>query len=425
MDSLQQSTNIIESNTKRGLGDFIFGIFTLVVVLINSGYALTTSMYTLGTYVGAVYIAIMLIRKRYLERGRKLIFLCGVLVFMIISLVANLDIDGINEAVRVFVIVACGYTVAEVYTFPELTKAFCYLMRFSSIISILFYYAISTGVLTNSPVLTDGRDVEYYTCIIANIQKTDPLRNSGLFWEGGMLAAFCALWMLCEILFIEQAKWKRNIFLILGGLTISTTLSTSGYLYIILIILLIIAYGAFRERKIWQQIIFIVGVIAVISIFYHFEDVINYLVQFNSASFEKIINRNTSFTDRTNGPIVDLYIGLQHPFGVGFSHLNEIVKETSEKLFQKSLTARTSTLTYFFPAMGLVGGSIVNFQWLRFFSKANSSKIVCVVAGIIFAVLCTSTPLYSNCIFWIILFEGAESMNMMSSVQIIDQEGLL
>jgi hypothetical protein len=110
------------------------------------------------------------------------------------------------------------------------------------IISVFFYcfqlvglgeiiYSFATALNLPNPINTEG----YSNFIIFTYNRLHEFRNSGFFWEPGAYACFLTIVLLLN-LFLNNFKFDRRTKIILVG--IITTLSTTGYLAVLVIIFL-------------------------------------------------------------------------------------------------------------------------------------------------------------------------------------------
>ena len=398
----------IDYNSGRGKAGIVLD---LVIIILNSGFALTVGSSSTMIIVNAVYLLFsFVLHPKIKYQKRKSNFLILFLILMIATFVFNLDFGSAMEYLRIVELAFLAFYISCNYSNEELIKGYCMFMRVDAAISCAFYLLFTYASGISFPEFTNPSGISYYTCILGNINTSvlgsEFIRNSGVFWEGGMYAAFVAIWIIFEIQNSQRNKLSIAA-IILGLYTIYTTKSTSGYLYIILLLFLFIIHSTNGKRRLWQDIMLFLGLFVVIYAGSKMNDIIVSLSKTNASVFGKLIYKNASYTDRLYGPAADFIVCLKNPFGVGTGNVTEMVDATSQQIFGTGLTSRTSTLTYFFATFGFLSGILVNYQWIRYFVlevQQNADKIIIIA---LFVLLCSSTPLNSNLIFWIILFCGA------------------
>lgn len=385
-------------------------LITIIVVMLNTGFALTLGWETQMIFINVGYILLDSLFHGGTIRVLKNIriwFAC--VLFMAMTFVVQLDFGVAFEYGRIMIIMFCAYYITTVFSLEELVVGYCKCMRFIAVVSCTFWLAVRMFPTLPYPTFTNALEVEYYTCLLGNIRtslaEVGVVRNAGLFWEGGMYAALTTLWLICEI---EYLKHERNFWriIVLGMITIFTTNSTSGYLYMVLLMFLLFSHNSTGRRTIAQSLLLFTGFCAAILVVSRFESVIDVLVRYNSRAFTKIVTQNESFTDRVYGPLADIWTGITNPLGVGLQRLHDHVRQVARDLFDVSLGARTSTLTYFVAAHGPVCGIFVNWQWCRVFLNTIDSKLEKLIVITMFLILATSTPLHYTMVFWIAVFLG-------------------
>lgn len=395
--------SVNQKNNRR-----IRNIITLIIVILNSGFALTVGNSGMMILVNIIYLIYLIIfNKSIVVSKRQKNFLTLVMIFMGGTILVNLDLAAMNEYFRLIIMILLSFCIVGSYSCGGLLKGFCILMRVMSVCSCLLYIIVAHIPAINFPKITNALGTSYYTCIVGNIEaesrNIDFIRNSGVFWEGGMYAAIIALWLIIEIN-CNYKKKKTFLVLLLGVFTIYTTKSTTGYLYMALLIFAFICHTTNERRKLWQTAILIVGITMAVVLYFNYEELLLYLVDKNELVFNKLVLKNASYTDRFNGPVADLLVGFSNPLGVGTGHVTEIVNNMAVKVFNTELTSRTSTLTYFFAAFGVPMGVLVSWQGLKFFKNNILSKIDMMIAMGLFIIVTLSTPLNNNMLFWIFLF---------------------
>ena len=289
-------------------------VLTWVIILLNSGYALTVGNNRLLIVITALYLAadFFLFENRKKIGLNSFLFYCLLIFSMLISCIVNLDFTSLGEYIRLILLATTAYRVYMSYNVNDFLSSFCRLMRMAVVCSLVLFTLIS--VFPSFPVLyiTNSYGVPYYTCIFTSVIDAAGagfMRNSGLFWEPGMFAAFIMMWSIIEL--VGDAP-KKYIWLMVAFLTLLTTKSTSGYMYMVL--LLILAFALKIKRKSPMQILILILMFSVaVYLFASFDSIVEELARLNPAVFKKFIENNASVTDRLNNPLADLYVTLSNP----------------------------------------------------------------------------------------------------------------
>lgn len=236
----------------------IFEDYLLVFLLIaTSGfeYFYANELWILLGFIIAIYIA----NKRGLLKKVNTLFLLIVVLFPLWETIQFFILGGfrIRPLIGTFVRLTFAYLVIKNTNFKFLTY-YINILVFFAVISIVFYilfYLIPSFIkelivfgdthftpikrepglyIFNKPniILFSFHGFEYF-----------PMRNSGPFWEPGAFAVFLTIALVFNLLINDISIFsKKNIILITA---ILTTISTSGYL----ILFLIIIYVFYRKGQ--------------------------------------------------------------------------------------------------------------------------------------------------------------------------------
>ncbi|PKE65098.1 hypothetical protein CW674_08620 [Macrococcoides caseolyticum] len=192
-------------------------------------------------------------------------------------------------------------------------------------------------------------------------------RNTGLFREMGVYQHFLNI-ALIFLLYSDYFKKNKIIFLILLSVTVITTYSSTGYLFLILILLSTLFYkGDIISKNKLVYLIFIIT-IAILS---------QLLFLNNDTRISHTITRfsegDSSYDGRTYSIVSNLKTWSESPIiGHGIEKADRLALEKGLKNFTEH---NTSTTTSYFSFYGVVPGII--FLYLMFkFSKEYSQNIV-------------------------------------------------
>lgn len=332
------------------------------------------------------------------------VFLSLVLLSIMLALIVNIDFAAVNEYIRIFIIIISAFLISRMVSFGKFIYYFTRMMRLVTFISLLLFIIIKyTDIIF--PVIKNGTGVKYYSVYIFSTDYTlyhmNFYRNSAIFWEAGLFAAFIMLAFIMEIAYITKTKTGFIVFSMYLIALISTG-STSACLYAVLAIFLLLSLKAY---KFWSVLLLLISLAAVLYFIINFNEIISVLALWKPEIFRKIISKNSSFTDRFNNPIADMLVCFHHPFGCGVGNLTALSQFYAMEQFGTVLFTRTSTLTYFFAAFGYFGGLVYNCAWIARFIKMPDLKLLTKILMIISVIiLATSSPLNTNMTFWMMLF---------------------
>lgn len=391
----------------------IGNLICIILILANSGYALTVG-YTRFNAICSLILMIGLCFG-YIKHIPKYVDLLGneiLLAFMMLCIflaaLLNLDIDSALEYFRNISIILSGYFISKLITPKEFIYYFTRSMRLIVFISLIMFMLIQYGGVL-IPVVVNGAGTNYVSIFIFSMDITNLTtgiwRNSGVFWEPGLFAGFITFALIAELFFVQEHKYKFFIILIYF-LALITTMSTAAFVYVFLgIAMLFSSYS----KNFGQITLVIILLIISLVMFINYENIVLYLYNWKPSMFEKIITQNISYSDRLYYPLADFAVSLQYPFGCGAGNLTNLVKDAALK-WGIILYSRTSTLTYFFAAFGMLCGCVFNYYWIRGITRLNNLRFLDKLLIIVTIVIVTSaSPMAFNTFLWIAVFILADT----------------
>lgn len=383
----------------------ILNAFVFVFILVNSGFALTTGHNVILVLSEIGLLAILLIgtRIRYLKTDNYLKALVIMMLSLVLTFIINTDIAYYRSYINSLLFIVNAYLIFKFFDTDRLMSFFLKLMLAVSIVCnavclINIFFPISSYF----PVISNGYGVKYHTLGIINFQVGDAFLGSrccGIFWEPGMFAGMLAITALLDICLSPKGK-HRNLRLICYCLSIIFTYSTTGYIYIFLILLMLFALNT---RRVVGVIFFAVIVLLAVLVCINFDMLISKLAVWMPDVFEKILHKNASYLTRVLSPLSDFITIAKNPLGVGLGNVESVrALQMSQLGIQTAIT--TSTLTYYGVVAGIPFLISYNYLWLKNFVSMRKSLMFRVFAIIIFAVVLTSNPMFGNQFIWILLF---------------------
>ncbi|MEJ5961276.1 hypothetical protein [Pedobacter immunditicola] len=341
-------------------------------------------------------------------KGNFLIFV--IYLSYILTMAVNLDFrPGYLIELIVFTLAVC---IVNTVNFKE------FFIYFNKI--LYFFCLCSLGVLVLNftvpflirifPTAINYANTEFYNLFITVVFKEMSFfRNTGIFREPGVFIIYLNIGLIYQLFVLPKSSLKH---IIVFTLALFTTLSTTGFL-----VLLVIVLGAvFRKSTLKMKLISSFVVVTFILIFL-LNPAINELVfgKLNEESSEYIsaFSRLSSFS-------VPLWIFFNNPFfGSGLTRFVDLYSLYSLKLFGFELEAsQASTNTIFnkFATFGVIYGSIVIYGLFNLARILGKKFLVGVCLFAAFFVLFSSQEMRFSLLFYIILFYGID----ISSVKIKD-----
>lgn len=409
---MEERAAIIEQRaytSKQGIS--LPAVLVIFVIVLTSGYALTTGFNSLVTLIDIVFLLLVYIKSSPKELLIiELDFSTAVLFLMLIAIILAEIINGdvfkasaIKETIRIVVLILTAYMVSRLIEPRNFYRYFIWCMRFIVVTSLVLFVLLCFKA-SLFPIADNGYGVAYYTVGVFSAQVSlvdlGIVRNSALFWEPGLYAAFLMIVLLIEIILFPQGKYKR-CFVAVYFAALITTGSTTAYLYIVLSITLVF-FKILRGG--WKYLLAGAILLAVIYVVYNYEYLLKILVEWQPHVFSKIVNGNTSLTDRLYNPLSDMLVFLHNPSGIGVEQLTNATKYYAKDVFQIEMSSRTSSLTYFFAAFGVIGGLAYNLAWGLSISQIRVDILTKVVILISIIVVAANEPLQTNTAVWLFLF---------------------
>lgn len=385
----------------------------IFLIILNSGYALTTGMNDLLLYSQIFLLGLIIVANgrffKLPKRDIRQIIIAVMVVSMASAFIINMDVGAVLTYLHCALYIAIAYLINLIYDAKAIIKAFVSIMRVVAVISVtVSFINIFIPFSAFSFTFTNGSDVKYYTLGIVNYNKSTFLTQSracGIFWEPGLYAGFLGLAAIFELVNFENNK---NIWwLCLYCVAIFFTYSTAGYIYILMIIIL--AFSK-KFKSLGSVILFSIVGVALLFCIVNIDLVTSALIKISPNVFSKILWRNESYLTRSMSPIADLLIIFKHPLGVGYGSIQNVRVETIQSMGE-DVSLSTSTLTYHGACCGVLFLLAYNVLWIKNLVVIKKDILFKILTIILFAMILTSNPMYNNQFIWIFLFFPFTRMN--------------
>ncbi len=383
-------------------------VFIFVLVILNGGYALSLGFQSSIMVVSVLFIIcdMLIFRSKFKMINNSSTFLALIILQFILTFVINLDFAGITEYIRLIVLYLFCYYVYVSFESKDIVQGFSDFMYFIAIVSLIFYVWISMYP-TLAFTVQNGYGTVYMTCFLSFVNVVSFERNCGIFWEPSVFAAVCFIWGIVEIFVIRKLE-QRKMRIVVLVITVFTTYSTSGYIYLLFLFIALIFRNDSGIYSLFRIILAVSLISTGILVYFNYNNILLKLVELNPLAFKKLILNNVSVTDRSVGPLADLYVAATHPFGVGVTNLTSTVKEAASVIFGKTIHTRTSTITYYSAAFGMLCSFTVMIALIKFVKRNIKSFFLTIIMIIGIVFMSISTPLHDSSIFIILLFIGIQ-----------------
>lgn len=226
-------------------------ILIYLLLLVSNGYQLSVYsgiirlLMLLGLFVLLIFCRFGRMAQMKINRLSLLIFTGAVCNIFFTALVNGQGFNQIIISVAFF-LSAFMYTV--VYDPDGFIEKYIKLMRFLCVFSLILYFAakLIPQALTWLPVVSNVNGLPAYNAVFSTICINYLIRNQGIFWEPGAYQTFINLAMLFNLFAFKK---DRMINLIIFGITIFTTYSTTGYIVALIILLVFVSHSLSKAER--------------------------------------------------------------------------------------------------------------------------------------------------------------------------------
>ncbi len=341
--------------TERGIIPKVF----LVIAMLTSGYALTTTKYSpviyLSCLAGGAIFTILLSIKIFEVKARKfqlaLLLLLVLLLPAVVGTMMNASEENISGLAKFTLAVMFGSILFILFDFRTFEILFSNTVLLICIVSLPLYlianFTESIGLL---PLVKNVNDVGYrFALIFVSFDGFLKYRNVGVFWEPGIFATMIFAALVADL----YSKEKVNAFRV-GAFLVAlvTTFSGAAIIFFLIYASLIFFYPHRKNgNNIQKQIIPVFAIVFIVCIFSL------YMLSSQSgalAYLERLVGKITSpeqtQSARFLSPIIGFQVFFDRPvFGWGFAGALD------EYRFLNDEIALTSTSAYLMSAIGVSG----------------------------------------------------------------------
>lgn len=343
------------SNNKNYSKNQKIGLFLVFMMLfLTSSYVVCNNIWSSAITILLWGVVLFTLIYRKFTINKNVFAIC-------IALLLCMGINKViySEDMRVYFSLSfamiCILLFVSNYSFEEFREYYIQIMSYICIISLVGYLAyLLVPSLQNINIVNNASNLVIY------VDSRSNNRNAGLFWEPGAFQTFINLALLLEITKPHLVNIKRIVLFII---TVVTTYSTTGYIGLILILLLVFCNFGTDKRNVKIIISFI---IICASVFIYFNPELFFGQSLSSGQatvFGKIINffengnSNTisSADVRYNAVFEVARAWKERPFlGWGYQGL-------IERTYAYTLGMNTCTFLNWFATYGILYGMIIFF----------------------------------------------------------------
>lgn len=378
-----------------------FSIF--MFIFLTSSFAVTNDIISSAATIllWVILMVVLLWRNQSLDY-HLIILIAVIVIIMTVSSVIN----GENLRNLIFTIFAlvCAILFISCFDWDSFTKHYVDVMCVLSIVSLICFVVYMLIPSIRYIALVQNNAGNTYSCLFFYVGGGNFNRNYGLFWEPGAYQTFINLALLFEVC---KDKPKISTILILI-VTVITTYSTTGYLALgLILILLYIRKGANSKLKLTITPILFIGFIFA----YLNQDLLfgSSLSSGESTVFGKLIR---FFSDSGVSPT----LGSE---GVRFNAIFEVIRAFLEKpilgygyqglitrTYEFTLGMNTCTMVNWFAVYGVAYGGIMLSGVVRTSKKIGNSFWNRFIVFIILFVITMSENYVNNAVITMLCLYG-------------------
>ena len=319
---------------------------------------------TIGiAFVAWIYSNGFAIKKSVLKKNATAFFL---IICALPSLIGNWSTQGLTVWRSYFLAIILAFQVSVLVSKEELLISFCKVMKAIAIFSLICYVlfivvGLSYDWIPTIVKLTDS-SIKYKSLLFYNIWLTETTRNCGPFWEPSIFAAYLTFALQIRLFWLGNEK-KRNIDCLIYILAMISTLSTGGY--ILLIITALMYSWRDNRNSVLLKFFTLLGTVTVAIMG---DSIMEWLLAINYNVFSKIAYFSTMGTTRTRivSILTNLSIWRQHPFvGVGLAEIDKEYAIWKIIIGTEGLNAAQTSTTFLMLAAFGVFGIYYTVAWLK------------------------------------------------------------
>ncbi len=355
------------------------------VAFLSSGHVYSVTKGNLCNYILFATLLLMLIGKvlRGIRKKKMNPKSIGIFAFIVLALIFDAAMNilfayNFLYSIRFFSVLMFSLVFTDEMSFEEFKDIYIKCMTLISSVALVgFVIGSFSNFYYDLPTILNVNGVSYYDAIVFfAMNDFSRGRNIGVFWEPGIFAIFIAL----AVLFLIFDKKKLNkLQTAVLMLTLFSTLSTTGYF---LIMIIVFAYVYTRKNKTAAKIVFTFAVLflAIFSIF-NYNTVFNVLLRAFPRAFSKLIDKSASTTARINAIKYNLEIFLQSPlWGSGLIKTNILFSKMTNG-------SQTSTMTLYFAQFGFIGIFYMIIHFISVIRYKKWTKLMCILFCLAWAIL--------------------------------------
>ena len=388
----------MEIEKKCTLGEFLLVILCVMATDTISIPIPTNTMSLILLGIFFVYLLILAVKyRKFILSYEMEIYLVVPCLGILLSQIFNFDLSFSYELK--IVLLLFGFVIVSQVEYATFKKAYVDIMLALSIVSLVNFITIQSGInwWTFLPLSNNGGFYVFGVGVVP-ISSYFKLRNFGPFWEPGVFQAYLNI----ALMFVLFSNTKRKkIKIIILTTTILTTLSTTGYICMVLL------FGVWYLRRGFKKPIVLV-LFLFIFFFIYFVNAPLY-----ETVFGKFSNGSRSFSTRLTDIKIYLSQWINNPvFGLGVSKSISLAEDSYRNLidlytyFGEAYSGTTSTTFRELACFGTIVGSVRLIVEWKYAKKLSKTRVESALFFLFFMILLNTEDYMYSLMFNTLFFYG-------------------
>ena len=424
---------------KRKMGDknvdhvkILYYIVVFYVLLLSGSVIQYSAMSELGNINSVLTIIIgitYLIRHRNkIGKIKKnisdLFIMCGGLGLLIIIIIWN-NFSFLVGYINTYCLILMPWLICKIVKFDEFINAYIKFMFFLAVVSLILYEMpdLLAVLPIKIDVITSRWDYNYYIFYATFKEQIYDVfkRNIGMFWEPGMYQGFVVFAMMYVA---AKGNSLKNIIIYEAVMfaTILTIQSSTGFILMFPIIIIIILNIVPPEWKKLQIVVSVIAIAAVLFLLLNPDFIISVLegVAPGIANKIRVDDNGGSMGTRFYGLLIDVYLTIKHPLGIGMLQI-DTYRDNVAGLFRyivdgSNINTTFSMMLYY----GIVPGILYLILMIKGCFNFFDKKLVAILAIMVLLIIINTEPHYMTLFFTVIFmyFEQYKRINVNNPVSV-------
>ena len=360
-----------------------------------------------------VFVFFFLVRKTTknieIDIGKSNIVLYGLISMSLLTSLLNFDITF--KYLYEILLILIAYNITRNLSFDKFKEYFVYSLYYLSLLSVILYAIslFSYSLIELMPSFKNESGYIYYSflglCNVSEVPMYGMMRNASLFREPGVYAIFLIICLVFLYNTNTIHKRQRNKIMFVSSIAILTTLSTAGYIGLLLLIGYLVL-GKSNQIGFGSKLFVIL--LCIVGVYYVLTNDSLY-----SSVFDKMSGGNDSANSRFGAIFNNIEMwskdGVSILFGNGYQYVeNNISLVATEKEYIS--THNTNTLFKMLSVHGFFY-FITIISLLYAASRKITSNHFSLYVMLLFCIMLSNEDLIFNQIIYIILFYGFSTKN--------------